>query len=111
MSNNYTAILVVFLFAVSLPGCGESTDDSPETTDNTADVIIVPESTDSDFEQDQEITEDSLGNESFEAMSRTGGIEPLDTLGIGDPPQPEPTGVGGDGGGQSDKIPPGDRPR
>ena len=104
MNKIYATILSVSLLTILLLGCGGSTDEA-------ADVDISPGSIETDSGQDQENTEDLLIIESTEQMSRTGGIEPLDTLGIGDPPLPEPKDVGGDGGGQSDMIPPGDRPQ
>ena len=100
MNKIYALILSVSLLTILFFGCGESTDDAN----------IAPETSESDSAQVQESTDDSLDIESTEQMSRTGGIEPLDTLGIGDPPLPKPKG-GGDGGGQSDMIPPGDRPQ
>ncbi len=109
MNKISIAILSVSLLTILLPGCGESTNDSQVVTEGAAEISSGSIETDSGLVQ--ETTEDSLINEFTGDMSRTGGIEPLDTLGIGDPPLPEPNGVGGDGGGQSDMIPPGDRPQ
>ncbi len=109
MNKINAVILFVSLLTILLPGCGESTDDSQVVTDGAADADISPGNIETDSGLVQESTVDSLIIESSGHMSRTGGIEPLDTLGIGDPPLPETKDVSG--GGQSDMIPPGNRPQ